>query len=341
MANLSSLLKTKSIQQTYDSGNLERGKIYVFSPTIENYFPCVYDQCAATGLCHFCWWSPDQGTAIVEIWGAAGSGGKQCCCAGGVPGNPPAYSRKTLKVNQHSFMCGFVGQSCQNDTLCFMGCSEYTGICYEGKDSTGCMCAMGGRGGWAFCNTTASACTPYCRLLSCNFATTQTGDAGCGMVCNYTDYATAGFNATDWMACGYGGDVNCCGGFSCIAFLHCNSCCCCCKIGYLRTAPGIFSECSSTIQVNHACMHGASPGSGHYYPAVYQGLAGLSHSPTHGNPYNYCWGSGQYCGCYEYSRCDIKLGVGVPAMSASVSDSVRDHTMRGGMGAVRIQFIAD
>lgn len=345
MANLSSLLKTKQeVYSDIDATGLERGKIFMFVPQVSNYFPCVCDRANGGARCHFCWWSPGKGQVVVEVWGAAGSGGKMCCCGGGVPGNPPAYSRKTFRVNDRSTICGFVGQSSENNNLCFMGCSDFSGICYFGAESEGCMCAMGGRGGWAFCSCTTAGYTPYTRFVNCCFAGSQPNgeSAGCGVICNYTNYATAGFNETDWMACAWGGDVNCTGGISCIWFGHCNACCYCCRKGYLRIAANVFSECSSVLTVQHANGFVINNQSMHYVPSLFQGLAGLARNATHGSPMTYCWGTGSFCGCWEQTRCGTKLGIGVPAMSASIcSTAVRDHTLRGGPGAVRIKFISD
>lgn len=342
MANLSNLLKTKQAQPAYSATNLERGKIYTFSPNNVSTFPCVYDNAAAAERCHFCWFSPDKGTAIIEIWGSAGSGGKMCCCGGGIPGNPPAYAKKTIEVKQDSYICGFVGHSCYNNALCFKGCSQSTNICYDAACCNGCMCAMGGRGGWSFCSCNSATYTPYCRFIGCCFAGTAIGSGGCGIICNYTDYPTAGFNATDWMACAYGGDVNCCGGWSCTHFTHCNACCYCCRRQYIEIAAGVFSTCRSRIVLNHACSNSSGAGT-HYFNALYPALSGLSRSPTTGTPIGYCWtptAGANMCGCYEGTSCGIMLGVGVPGPGASFQNDIRDHALRGGVGLVRIQFIA-
>lgn len=353
MANLSALLKSKKITGDHDSTGLERGKIYIFTPNLQ-YFPCVCQRGnGGIAQCHFCWTSPASGRAVVEIWGAAGSGGEMCCCGSGVPGNPGAYVRKTLDVNANSMICGFVGQSCANNSLCWRGCSEYSGVCYDTARCAGCLCAMGGRSGWAFCNTSNANCTPLQRFVRCCFAHTVT-NAGCGYVCNYTDIdccvesncAADGrlggcFLADFWMACGYGGDINCCGGFSCVYMGHCNACCYCCRVGYLKIAPQIFTECGSVIPVQHANGFVNNNQSGHYVTSLYHSLSGLTRAPAHGVPMAYCWGAVSYCGCYENMGINSFLGTGVPGMSASIcSPCVRDHTMRGGMGAVRIQFIA-
>ena len=102
--------------------HLERGRIHVFTPgnNYTNY--------------SICWRAPAKGTAVVEIWGAGGSGAKMCCCGGGLPGNAGAYSKRTIQVNTNCFICGSVGFSCGNsDSLCFRGCSDPTQICWSGN----------------------------------------------------------------------------------------------------------------------------------------------------------------------------------------------------------------
>jgi len=74
--------------------NLEKGRIWVYSEG--NMY---------TGFCNgFCWKPPGTGTAVIEIWGAAGSGAKMCCCGAGLPGNPPAYVKKTVCVCPSNFL---------------------------------------------------------------------------------------------------------------------------------------------------------------------------------------------------------------------------------------------
>jgi len=313
MASLSSLLQTKQAVASVDEENLDSGQVYVFSGAARSDFRC-----------RFCWSAPSDGTAVIEIWGSSGSGGMMCCCGFGVPGNPGSYSKKTIEVAAGDCVSGFTGRSCGNaSALCFRGCGQATCICTHTDES--CMCAQGGRGGFTMCTTGQSV---YCCYKANGFCATETG-SGCGIICNYG----SGF----WLPTAYGGDINCQGQFSCSNFGHCNPSCYNSHTQYIKTSAGLWSTCPSTIQVNADPVYnrgGFSNGS------FFQSIAGLSTSPTHGQFYDRCYGSASYCGCYESQGCGMCVPVGVPAPSTTPCSSVRDHGLRGGRGAVRIQFIA-
>ena len=74
MASLRSLLGTK--QDAFVSvteENLEKGRIYVYTPGT-NY---------SRLWCGFCFHPDTSGTAVVEVWGAGGSGAARWCCGFG------------------------------------------------------------------------------------------------------------------------------------------------------------------------------------------------------------------------------------------------------------------
>jgi hypothetical protein len=62
---LNQRVRTPAVNET----NLLTGNISVYYPARE------YN----TYRCQICWKSPGNGTAVVELWGASGSGGKMCC----------------------------------------------------------------------------------------------------------------------------------------------------------------------------------------------------------------------------------------------------------------------
>ena len=87
MASLTTLLKDKYSFFVGNEQNLERGEIYSYYPG--NHY--------TNFRCHVCWKPPAAGCARIEIWGAGGSGAEMCCCGGGTPGNPGAYSTKCIR----------------------------------------------------------------------------------------------------------------------------------------------------------------------------------------------------------------------------------------------------
>ena len=50
-----------------------------------------------------------NGTAIIEVWGAGGSGARMCCCGDGLTGNAGAYVKKTITVETGDTMTGCTG----------------------------------------------------------------------------------------------------------------------------------------------------------------------------------------------------------------------------------------
>ncbi len=350
MAALTKMIQTRAVYERFSGGSgLERGKIWAFNPgTTNNGVPFPNRGVGD----HFCWQAPGYGVAVIEAWGAGGSGAQQCCCSGSVPGNPGAYSRRTVCMEPCGYVCGCIGLSCGNSSaLCFRGCSCPTQICwYSRLCCAGCMCVMGGRGGWSFCNQNTHG--NYCCFLCCLFCGSQpTGvtGVGCGIVCNYSNCTTAGascapegvtgseWNVGRWMACAYGGDVNCCGGFSCTLFLHCNACCNCCTRTFLAMPYNMFTEKQSIIEFN--ADQADSQISITPFGAMYNTMAGLTRSPSGGTPWVECHSGGRYCSCYEMQGCISYVGPGVPGVGAFTCPGVRDHAMRGGHGGVRIRFI--
>jgi hypothetical protein len=148
------------------------------------------------------------------------------------------------------------------------------------------------------------------------------------MVCNLSQRGIA-----------YGGDINCCGGFSCVSFYHCNSCCALNIQDHVAVSPGIFSKDGSVLTYNRSSddVQAAAPGQG-----VFQLLGALNiagRTPTIGGHISACWAGSRGCACYETWSCIPMLPYGVPGASAMACASLRDSGMRGGHGAVRIKFI--
>jgi hypothetical protein len=317
MASLSTILLNKGTSigvPLPPETNLELGDTFVFAP---NHY--------VSGNKLFTWTAPASGTAVIEIWGASGSGGRMCCCGGGIPGNPGAYSKKTITVSNGSTVTGNIGQSCANPTLCYRGRSENTCICYVAATS-GTVCAQGGHGGHALCQSGTSM---YCCFIAQGFCFTNCGSSGCGWICNYGGPNSAvGAIAT-------GGDINRPGGFSCTCFAQCSPNFC---NYYFHTAvsPGFHSKCGSVISfspTNDSTHRGVD------YNSFMSAISALSSSPSGGQPWSSCWSGNLPCGCYDSVSCWGALPVGIPGLSGFPCSSVRDSGLRGGPGAVRIQFI--
>ena len=301
--------------------NLETGRIYVFTPGT------MY-----TNFCNgFCWNPPSTGRAVIEVWGAGGSGAQMCCCGGGTPGNAGAYSKKTICVSSTDFVRGTIGNSCGNSSaLCFRGCSDPTGVCWTqcAAAQNGCICAQGGAGGRGMCSTGTSL---FCCFVNQSHCFTGPFNDNCGVICNY-------FSGI-WIACAYGGDTNCCGHFSCSVFFGCLPQCPCC-FQYHTASPAGFYSCGpynvAAFGAEDDNRH--SNWSGQPLMQEVNAFSALRRSPTGGIPMNYCWRSDRKCGCYEMQGCIHYAPPATGGYPTSPCPGVRDHAGRGGWGAVRIRF---
>ena len=320
MASLKSLLGSK--QDAFVSvteENLEKGRIYVYTPGT-NY---------SRLWCGFCFHPDTSGTAVVEVWGAGGSGAEMCCCGFGTPGNAGAYVRKTVSMAPGDFICGYIGQSCGNATaLCFRGCSEATQVrfCLGGSET--CVCAEGGKGGLTYCSTSPSY---YCCYRANGFCVTRTDNDNCGIVCNHCNGS--------WIACAYGGDVNCPGKISCVSAFGCYPSCVCMFIDHVPTPAGMFSKEGAMMSYTRENDNDFAQwsGSGHHQ---HLDVLGSGRFPRGGIPFATCWGASKACGCYENDGCVPVMPIGTGGRGPNPCPGVRDHAIRGGHGGVRIRFTA-
>ena len=320
MASLRSLLGTKTNEfVSVEEQNLEKGRIYVYTPG------CNY---SAQIWCGFCFHPEVSGTAIIESWGAGGSGAKMCCCGFGLPGNAGAYSKKTISMAPGDWICGYVGYSCGNsDSLCFRGCGDSTYMRINQSGNETCICTQGGKGGITYCNTGPSF---FCCYRANGFCVTRTNNNNCGMVCNVCDGM--------WWACGYGGDFNCCGMASCVSAFGCESMCVCYFRYHIPTPAGMFAKDGNMViyQTENNNDFAQWSGSGKH-----QSLAalGAGRFPTGGIPWATCWGASKACHCYDNEGCIQNMPIGTGGHGPMPCPGVRDHATRGGNGGVRIKFI--
>jgi hypothetical protein len=402
MSTLTQLLGNRELAW---EDNLEKGRIWVYS-----------DGNMYSAFCNgFCWKPPGCGKAIIEIWGASGSGAQMCCCGVGLPGNPAAYVKKCICVCPSNYVCGYVGRSCNNSSaLCFRGCSEATCVCWYGcapnpvweggiapnrqesfrgnnpwgwgqgggnpmsgdffgsagggvqfeggqcgryggncscagwgicaavGATNGCLCAQGGRGGISYCIDDKSPYSCFITNAWCGSKTSTQHNmcdisrSACGMICNW--------NPSDWpgsasfQACGYGGDINCCGGFSCVSWQGCLPMCTCMFQYHITTSPGTFANDGGSYTYTTENDSPMVNWSGSTKPHHLNGLTSLSRQPGHLVNIR-CWRSDRACGCYEMEGCMHYVPYGVPGAAPHPCPGVRDHAMRGGMGMVRIKYI--
>lgn len=321
MANLDTLLTSRNLVRRRGIERAASGDIFYFTHTnvggTINYTPCTYT-----------WVSPGTGTAIIELWGAGGTGGLQCCChSGGIPGNPGGYTKITVGVTASSCVCGWVGCSPHGNCLCYPGRSECSTACLFGTTCNNVLTAQGGFGGYIMCSTSTSM---YCCMVGQGFFHTLSGSNFCGIICNWGGPNSACF------ACSCGGELNVCGGISCSNFWDC-----CqyhkCNIEHtVALPPGISASCCSTcVRFSRSEFPGygiANNGWAEYSQAVgaMQGATGQRH---------FCWNSNQPCGCYEYDGCKLNAAA-FPGLSGIPCPNVRSGGHKGGHGAIKVTFYA-
>lgn len=326
MASLKTILASRvpqavltSVSSEVVETNLRDGQIWAYTPNNYN----------GNFSRDVCWVAPGNGTAIIEIWGAGGSGGRGCCCIHGVPGNPGAYSKKTVTVAAGAYVCGIVGQSCGNaNASYFPGCSTATCITICTAAGCICMCAQGGTGGTAYC---VSGSSLFCCFVANSFCNTVIGAGGCGIICN-----SNGGNCARGLA--YGGDVNCPGCFSCVRYYFCQ------PIAYYNTIhiaypDGLFSTQGGWISFEEGCCYtdGQFSSLGPYSQAI-MGMNGQAMG------YNlqstmHCWSGNAQCGCYEDTGCHSYLPPGFPGASGNAVSGQQSRGQRGGPGMLKITFI--
>ena len=311
-----------------DETNLEDGQIFVFCSG--RVYGC-FTNC-------FAWYAPAAGTAKIEIWGAGGSTGCQCCCNFSIGGQSGAYVKKEVTMASGGYVCGNTGHPCMpNAGFCYPGCSEATcaSICLGTADTCSCLCAQGGNGGLTACTSSTSS---MCCLTSCCYSAVvqpRSMGTGCGYVC--------GCRNTYHVATGYGGDINCPGTYSCVGQWHCDTRG---NRNYMNNslakphgqmvsqiATAMVGEDQGTTMGNMQSGHG---------PSNHQkGQGSINRSSGAGmNSVGACWTSQSHCACYETWACVPFIPPAHGASHTQGCPDVRSVGSRGGLGYVRILFKA-
>ncbi len=235
-------------------------------------------------------------------------------------GMPGDYNTKTRPES------GFTKFSNASDTCCAAGMSR------------GCLCAQGGRGGLSYCMDTKSAYSCFVTNYHCGNRVGQGHDmcafpySACGRICNWCS------NCAGFIACSYGGDINCCGGWSCVDFLGCLQTCPCQFLHHVTTAAGVYATEGATISFYTDGDSHQQRWSGGPQGNLISAIPALSRQPSHAS-YGACWVGATHCGCYNMHGCMNFMPYGMPGAGPQPCGDVRDHAARGGMGMVRIKYI--
>lgn len=324
MPSLTDLVAVKQAQSSSGESNLEQGQIYSFSEGNEY---TKFQSVDNSGT--WCWFSPGNGTVLLEIWGAGGSSSRQCCCATSIPGNSGAFSKKTFTVVSNDKIYGCTGFACGNaGDRDFRGCSQPTMVCWTGNGADGCMCAEGGKAGYSCCTGSTS---PYCAWTSFGLCTLRLDNDNCGLVCNHRD--------GDFIPSAFGGDVNCSGYISCMSYLGCYGMCLCCHMQHVVGPAGVVSTDGVQLTFTADTENPGSNWSGMGMYGFQAAMSGVGRMPSQGAQLRACWAGNVFCGCYEQNGCYSVVPYGFGAPAGYPCPSVRDVGYRGGMGNTRIKFI--
>lgn len=363
MASLKEIVGNKSKDFVGQEANIEEGQLYVFQ---QNRQALAGVRCTGKSTCQYCWLSPGTGKIQIEIWGAGGSAGRQCCCSNGLPGNPGAYARKTLCVDASTYILACTGLACCENQLCVKACSGATCIiiCSPnglltsgiGHEREVCLCAEGGWGGLSLC--TGSSSPYYCYRCFDSFGTCClrvantylcsvnrincdcSADIGCGVICNVGGWQD--------VRRAYGGDFNCNSGdvcdpygpnWSCLVVGDCGGASCN-AANTIAIPPGYGSEHGTAFTFNHQCggMTHAETGGGQ--SKIMGLITMLGRHAGFGAPINsYCYSNNRPCACYEQTQCAFFLPPGIPAAGQNVRPDVIDNGYRGGSGGMKIKYL--
>ncbi len=239
---------------------------------------------------------------------------------------------------------GSVNETAQNGIF-GQGNPDSDGICCAPGATNGCMCAQGGRGGLSYCTNNPS---PYScgvggiRMCGHSWGAVDmcnTSQSPCGMLCNIYNARCVWFN-WDNIATAWGGDVNCCGIFSCKSFHNCLNNCHCAQIWHVTGSAGKYSTDGAVINYSSNQDSPTARASG----SAGVGAMGAIQAATRWPSWSMlavCNCSYAGCGCYEDMGCQRNMPTGVPGVGGGYCGDVRDGGYAGGHGAVRIKFVPD
>ena len=219
---------------------------------------------------------------------------------------------------------------------------ESQALCCAAGATEGCICAQGGQSGYWSC--TDGGMNPYECFMRTKWCTRQIhtreicGNYACGLVCGVCSDHSNQYNLRG-IRCSFGGDINCCGHFSCTRMLECLDNNPGCKTQYhhpsapmqYSTEGGVF-----TYGNDHDTPASRSPGGSIW--GLLQSLQTMSRDPSH-STLAWCWSGGVPCGCYEAFGCIPFSPAAIGGYATNTCGQVRDHSGRGGMGMTRIRYI--
>ena len=329
--SLSELINARLDTFAPGESNLEDGQIFAY---------CSGRTYGCFTSC-FAWYTPAAGTAKVEIWGAGGSTGCQCCCNFSIGGQSGAYARKEVTMASGGRVCGNTGHPCMpNAGFCYVNCSMATcvSICLGTANTCSCMCAQGGNGGFQGCRTSTSA---MCCLEAAGFPTVNASSLPCatGAACGFS----CGKRGRYHDSIAYGGDVNCPGNYACTGYYHCDSSSNTSYIQHSNAIPhGQYATKVATSMVGADSGHTMTNSQSGQGPSNLQaGKSAINRSGGSGfEGHAACWNSGIFCACYETLACIPFVPPGQGSSMMQGCPNVRNVGSRGGLGYVRILFKA-
>ena len=319
MATLSNLLQRRWQGAGSPTDLLEKGEIFVYGRDKDT-----------QEYCCVCWAAPQSGYVEIEIWGAGGSSATTCCCMLSVPPNPGSYAKKTLFVEKGERIRGCI--ACANKDVCVprRDIGFPTVVCVEDRLNA-TMCAASGQNGSSWCATsTANLVTN----ITNEMCATRFHSSICGYYCNKFNESYCA-NDTVSYARASGGDINICGGISCMYVGCCSPEGKCVYVYFMRTPPMRFSTCGTTLVVPISCCND-------FYCCQYSGnieyINMIRLMGRQGYATATCYSSA-HIACADSHKYLNPLPPAFPGSPTLHSPSCQNKGFGGGDGQVQIKFL--
>ena len=122
-----------------------------------------------------------------------------------------------------------------------------------------------------------------------------------------------------------------------MGFHGCRPACICLFRGFVAFPPGMIAECGGVVGYGMDGDSAHSNWSGMGWGSALAAINGTGKSPGMGTQWKGCFRNDTSCGCYHTNGCQSMLPTELA--DGSAVPGVRDHAVRGGMGAIRIKFV--
>lgn len=101
----------------------------------------------------------------------------------------------------------------------------------------------------------------------------------------------------------------------------------------------MIAECGGVVGYGMDTDSAHSNWSGQGWGSAVAAINGTGKLPGMGTMWKGCFRNDTSCGCYNTNGCQSVLPYGMGGPGPQPCPGVRDHAVRGGMGAIRIKYV--